>query len=236
MEVSYEDEDLGLLLLCSLPSSFANFQDTILYSRDELMLHEVCEALAQKEKMKQMVHSEESTSNGEALAVRGREEQRNLKSGNRGKSQGEKGRSKSKNKDKFYGYCKRNNHVIEDCGKLKKKERRKNKSQKDGKAAVVSGDSSDSDDVLIAFAGCVLMNSEWILDSTCSYHVCINKDWFSTYEPMQNGGLVQMGDNTPCEVIGIGSVKIKTHWYDTHVDRCEARSNHVQESHLIEYP
>jgi hypothetical protein len=25
MEVSYDDEDLGLLLLCSLPSSFANF-------------------------------------------------------------------------------------------------------------------------------------------------------------------------------------------------------------------
>jgi hypothetical protein len=55
------------------------------------------------------------------------------------------------------------------------------------------------------------MNSEWILDSACSYHVCINKDWFSTYEPMQNGGLVRMGDNTPCEVIGIGSVKIRTH-------------------------
>jgi hypothetical protein len=78
-------------------------------------LHEVCEALAQKEKMKQMVRSEESTSNGEALVVRGREEQRNTKSGNRGKSQGERGRSKSKNKDKFYRYCKKNNHAIEDC-------------------------------------------------------------------------------------------------------------------------
>jgi hypothetical protein len=95
--------------------------------------------------------------------------------------------------------------VIEDCWKLK------NKSQEDGKAAVASGDSSDSGDVLIAFAGCVSMNYEWILDSACSYHVCINKDWFSTYEPVQNGGLVRMGDNTPCEVIDIGSVKIKTH-------------------------
>jgi hypothetical protein len=52
MEISYDDEDLGLLLLCSLPSSFANFRDTILYNHDELTLHEVCEALAQKEKMK----------------------------------------------------------------------------------------------------------------------------------------------------------------------------------------
>jgi hypothetical protein len=30
LEVSYDDEDLCLLLLCSLPSSFANFRDTIL--------------------------------------------------------------------------------------------------------------------------------------------------------------------------------------------------------------
>jgi hypothetical protein len=55
------------------------------------------------------------------------------------------------------------------------------------------------------------MNSERILDSACSYHVCINKEWFSTYEPVQNGGLVRMEDNTPYEVIGIGSVKIRTH-------------------------
>jgi hypothetical protein len=102
--------------------------------------------------------------------------------------------------------------VIEDCWKLKNKERRKNKSQEDSKTTVASGDSSDSGDVFIAFAGCISMNSEWILDSACSYHVCINKNWFSTYEPVQNDGLVRMGDNTPCEVIGIGSVKIKTHY------------------------
>jgi hypothetical protein len=163
-----------------------------------------------------MVHSEESASNGEALAVIDREEQRNQKSRNRGKSQGERGRSKSRNNNKFCKYCKKINHIIEDCWKLKNKEKRKNKSGDDGKAVVASGDSSDNSDVLIAFAGCVSMNCEWMLDSACLYHVCINKDWFSTYEPVQNGGLVHMGDNTPCEVIGIGSVKISTHDGKTH--------------------
>ncbi|CAN6278364.1 unnamed protein product [Urochloa humidicola] len=41
LEVVYDDEDLGLLLLCSLPSSFAGFRDTILYSRDELTVLDV---------------------------------------------------------------------------------------------------------------------------------------------------------------------------------------------------
>ena len=45
MEVKYDDKDLALLLLCSLPTSFANFRDTILLSRDELTLAEVYEAL-----------------------------------------------------------------------------------------------------------------------------------------------------------------------------------------------
>jgi hypothetical protein len=98
---------------------------------------------------------------------------------------------------------------------LKNKEKRngtnrsKNKLEDDGKTAVMSGDSSDNGDVLIAFISCVSMNSEWILDSACSYHICINKDWFSTY--VQNDGLAWMGENIPCEVIGIGLVKTKTH-------------------------
>ena len=37
MEVKYEDEDLGLLLLCSLPSSYASFRDTILLSHEEIL-------------------------------------------------------------------------------------------------------------------------------------------------------------------------------------------------------
>ena len=72
MEVDYDDEDLALILLCSLPRSFANFRDTLLYSHDTLTLDEVYETLQAKEKMKQMVSSEGSTSNGEALSVRGR--------------------------------------------------------------------------------------------------------------------------------------------------------------------
>ena len=55
MEVKYDDEDLGLLLLCSLPNSFANFRDTILLRHDELTLKEVYESLQSREKMKGMV-------------------------------------------------------------------------------------------------------------------------------------------------------------------------------------
>ena len=48
LEVKYEEEDLGLILLCSFPISYATFRNTILYSRDTLTLNEVYEALFSK--------------------------------------------------------------------------------------------------------------------------------------------------------------------------------------------
>ena len=50
LEVKYEDEDLALLLLVSLPSSFTNFRDSILLSHDTLTLAQVQEALRRKKR------------------------------------------------------------------------------------------------------------------------------------------------------------------------------------------
>ncbi|KAA3487396.1 Retrovirus-related Pol polyprotein from transposon TNT 1-94 [Gossypium australe] len=54
------------------------------------------------------------------------------------------------------------------------------------------------------------LTSEWVLDSRCSYHMCSDKDWFSTYSPVK-GEVVLMGNNSPCKIIGIGIIQIKMH-------------------------
>jgi hypothetical protein len=48
MEVKFDDEDLSLLLLCSIPATYNNFRDTILYSHNELTMAEVYEALLKR--------------------------------------------------------------------------------------------------------------------------------------------------------------------------------------------
>ena len=60
MEVKYDEEDLGLILLCSLPSSYVTFSDIIFYSHDTLTLDKVYDALYSKEKMKQLVVGSEA--------------------------------------------------------------------------------------------------------------------------------------------------------------------------------
>lgn len=213
MEVKFDDEDLALLLLCSLPASFSNFRDTILYSRDTLTVAEVYEALTAKEKMRQMVNSEDAAgSSGEALYVRGRTDQKKSNSGGKGKGKNQRGRSKSRgpSDELFCKYCKKTNHVIENCYKLQNKEKRnKEKGKTGGTVSVASENNSDNGDVLIAFAGCAADDAQWILDSACSYHVCTKKSLFSTYEAVQNGGTLRMGDNSPCTVVGMGTVQIK---------------------------
>ena len=113
--------------------------------------------------MKGMVQKEESSSSkGDALQVRGRPEQRDnhYHNNNRDKSKGDRGRSKSKGRDKFCRYCKKSNHVIDDCWKLQNKEKRKgtyqpknNEGNDTGEASVVDG-SSDGE-CLAVLAACV---------------------------------------------------------------------------------
>ena len=50
IEVKYDEEDLCLILLCSLPLSYLSFSNTILYSRDTLSIKEVYAGLSSFEK------------------------------------------------------------------------------------------------------------------------------------------------------------------------------------------
>jgi len=219
MEADSDEEDFGLILLCSLPSSFANFRDTRSYSHDTIMLDEVSDALHAKEKMKEMVSCEGSASNGEALSVHGRTENKS-NNGNRGKSSnGYKGRSKSRSKgDKLCKYCKKDDHFISECYKLKNKEkitstyREKGRLNDEGNASVVASKADNSNgDLLVAFAGCANSVDEWILDSTTSFHIYINRDWFVTYDSLQGGGSVRLGDDSQRDIVGIGSIQIRMH-------------------------
>ena len=51
-------------------------------------------------------------------------------------------------------------------------------------------------------------DSKWVLDIGATYHVCPKRDWFSNFEKL-DGCFAFMGDDHPCKVEGIGTVRIK---------------------------
>ncbi|KAG8492823.1 hypothetical protein CXB51_010147 [Gossypium anomalum] len=184
MEVQYDKEDLGLILLCSLPLSYSTFRDTILYSRESLTVDE-----------------------GEGLIVRGRQDQ-NVDY-DRGKS---KGRSKSSNRGKTCNFCKKKGHIKSECYKLHNKIKREAANQKGkqpknfGKADVVEDYSNG--ELLVTSVNNSKVSEEWILNSGCTFHMSSNRDWFTTYKTMSEG-VVLMGNNTSCKIAGVGTIKVK---------------------------
>ena len=47
-----------------------------------------------------------------------------------------------------------------------------------------------------------------MIDTGATYHVCPNRDWFFSFEKLDECSLV-MGDDRPCHMEGIGTVLVK---------------------------
>ncbi|KAG8492943.1 hypothetical protein CXB51_010218 [Gossypium anomalum] len=52
------------------------------------------------------------------------------------------------------------------------------------------------------------VSDEWILDSSCTFHMSPNRDWFITYETVSES-VVLMGNNVSCKITGVGTIKVK---------------------------
>ena len=48
------------------------------------------------------------------------------------------------------------------------------------------------------------------MDSSFSYPMCPHRSYFVTFEE-ESGGNVQMSNNAPCKLVGIGSIQIRMH-------------------------
>ncbi|GJY04181.1 hypothetical protein Tco_0370121 [Tanacetum coccineum] len=98
------DEDQALLLLTSLPSSYDNFVDTLLYGRDTLKLEDVLATLNSRELQKL---TKAKGDGGEGLYVRGRSGQRDMEHGTYSAWLKSQGRSRY--------ICQSEEHLKRDC-------------------------------------------------------------------------------------------------------------------------
>ncbi|KAH9668177.1 hypothetical protein KPL70_021322 [Citrus sinensis] len=195
INVKIDDDDKAMILLCSLPSSYENLVDTLMYGRQTLAMGDVKEALSSKAAIKK------ETRDGEWLTARGRTE-------NRETSKNKKKRSKSRPKNLKCFHCHKEGHFKKDCPEFKNK--KNNAKEKNEDAAVVSEfEESDGYDLArVLIATDAQTKGNWVLDSGCSFHMCPNKTLFTNYETC-DGGIVVMGNDLTCRVVGRGSIRLK---------------------------
>ena len=186
------------MLLSSLPDEFEHLETTLLHGKEYVSLDVVCSALYSHELRKLEKMITKSTTSEEALVARGR--QKSHAKGRRGRFK-PKGRGIAKDECAFY-HAK--GHWKKDCPKLK----RKGKRPQDTNVA----DSSDveSNISLVVMPSVLTHRDEWILDSGCTYHMSPFQEWFFEFQEV-NGEVVYMGNDHPCKIAGIGSIKLLDH-------------------------
>ncbi|KAK2978726.1 hypothetical protein RJ640_015257 [Escallonia rubra] len=180
--------------------------------------------LNSRRKIKRFCNKWYQSSQGEGLVVR--YENKNGHGRGRGRSRSRnsghgKDRSKSRGKQNKSSiecwYCKEIGHIAKKCPERKDKKNGK-KHVNNANVAEEDDKSSDGDLYLVSSVeqqeGNLLsvrdnrFSMEWFLDSACSFHMCPHKEWFDCLTPC-NGGTVLMGNDAVCEVMGIGTIKIK---------------------------
>ncbi|KAL8477708.1 hypothetical protein ACS0TY_029850 [Phlomoides rotata] len=201
--VKLEDDDKALMILNALPKSLENFEDAVLFGRqDQVSYNGVLVAVKTK-----------------ILRVQGRDSKADKKTKDPAKSlnvkfkkgkksfKGKGGQfDKGKGKSKEDGFVeKRKCYACNNVGHLKKNCSEK-KGNKDTADAAVAEQGYDSAEVLTISED--RMSDEWVLDSGCSFHMFPKECWFKDLEKMNEGSVLQWNDQS-CKVQGILSIKIK---------------------------
>ncbi|RVW85315.1 Retrovirus-related Pol polyprotein from transposon TNT 1-94 [Vitis vinifera] len=189
--VKVEEEDQAMILLCSLPSSYENFVDTMMYGRDSISINDVKDALQSKELHKLVSGSGEGSVETGLTVSRGKSMERN--GGGRSKS-----RPKSKAEMRCF-HCKEKGHFRKNCP-----QRQKGIGQgSNGNAQVVvaqkysekqdSSDEGEGGDVLTVSTSSFA--ESWILDTGASYHMAYSRDLTlnAWYVPGLRKNLISVG-------------------------------------------
>ena len=96
-------------------------------------------------------------------------------------------------------------HFKRDCPERKTKQ---NESKDKSENAAIDTEETSFETTEVLIATKEKPQGQWVLDSSCIFHVSPNRSYFTTHQSC-DGGMVLIGNNSVCKVDGIGTVSLK---------------------------
>ncbi|GJT91508.1 retrovirus-related pol polyprotein from transposon TNT 1-94 [Tanacetum coccineum] len=183
IDIKIEDEDQALMLLTSLPSSYENFVEKLLYGRESLTMEDVLVTLNSRELKKRTEGTKEET--GDGLYVRGRSDHSGK--AHSGRSSQFKSRGRTSKLKCFI--CHSEDHLKRDCPMKKS-----SGFVKKGKCNQDSDSSDDEGNAYFGEALVVVKNDEMtelVMNLGGSYHMTHRRDFLYDFKVV-DGGSVQL--------------------------------------------
>lgn len=185
IDVNIHPDLLAIMLLYSLPDSYATFRCAI-ESRDELPNPETLriKIIEHGDSRKGKQDSRQSEAMAAARPRGGRQTNTPVRD-----SRGEL----SRNRTKFCAICDRKGHTTAECYYNKKRESSKNVNEDDNFLTTENAYSSST--------------ANWCIDSGCTSHMCSNKDIFVSFQE-QIDGKVNLANESTSKIQGKGLIKL----------------------------
>jgi len=207
VQIKFEDEVKTLILLSSLPNSWATTVIAVSSSTREntLKLSEIRELILSEDVRKRDSRESSSHVSNSALNTegRGRTTQKGQNGRGRSKSRG-KGHTKFQSNITCWN-CDKRGHFSNRCKAPKKNKSHKNKKRDDDESVNAAID--EFDDALICSLDSPV--DSWIMDSGASFHTTPCKDLLSNYISGRFGK-VYLADGKSLDIVGRGYIDIKT--------------------------
>ncbi|GJU16931.1 hypothetical protein Tco_1144897 [Tanacetum coccineum] len=198
VDVKINDEYQALMLLTSLPSSYDNFVETLLYGRESLTLEDVLSSLNSRELKKRI----DAKDDGDGLYLRGRSDHQ----GNQGRGS-LRSKSKGKGTYKLKCYiCYSKDHLKKFCPKRNKKKLTGVVKKNVGQGSGMHSEGYNNGDLLMAVSEERFL--KWIMNSGGSFHMTPRREFLFDFKEF-NGGTVLLGDNRAYAIMRIGKVRVQ---------------------------
>lgn len=190
-----DETSMSMIILNSIPESFQVVKDIFQYSTSLPSFDQICSALKTRELE---LKNQNRSSSGSGLYVNNKTASSTNKSSKKKKMfDSDTGEREPR---KCY-HCGKAGHVKKNCYAWKK-----SKGSETNETNVATAGVADVEISEVLNVCRISRHDQWILDSGCDFHMCPNKEWFEDFQEVVEED-VYLGDDRPCEVLGVGSVK-----------------------------